>query len=502
MKRFKNYIPVILTIVFLFSCEEKLEDLNIDPNNPSAVTPELALPAGITSVASVVGGRFAIVGGIWSQYYTQNNASNQYKDIDAFYFTPSDFSTEWQEYYAGGLNDLKYVKEAAAANQDWNFYLIASLVEVYGFHFLTDIYGDIPFSEALRGDEGLSEPVFESSRSIYDSLLARIDNAMAKDFTAPTATDPGDADFIFGGDIDKWIQFGNTLKLKILLRFAEVEPNVAAAGIQQLYASGAQFLSEDAALDHFTDEAGKRNPFFEQDKSPALNTNQNLKASRTLFDLLNQYGDPRQDDIYNEAEDAAGGYKAMNQGDFNATSTALPPLTISTAKVGPTDPVFLISEAETYFLQAEAVERGWGTGDAEQLYNMGVTAAFERFGEDAAPLLAGPYALNTFASAPHLNGSGDRLGAILTQKWMALAGTYQGIEAFFDRMRTGYPLVSTVYHTDANYKAGQVVYPKEGTTSGKFATRVFLPDTETARNPNAPDQPAISDPMWWHSFVQ
>src|SRR5688500_5261221 len=103
MKRLKSYIPVLLTIVFLFSCEEKLEDLNIDPNNPREVTPELALPTGITSIASVVGGRFAIVGGIWSQYYTQNNASNQYKEIDAFYFTPSEFNLEWQEYYAGGL---------------------------------------------------------------------------------------------------------------------------------------------------------------------------------------------------------------------------------------------------------------------------------------------------------------------------------------------------------------------------------------------------------------
>jgi hypothetical protein len=484
-----------------FSCEEKLEDLNVDPNNPSTVTPELALPAGITSVASVAGGRFAIVGGIWSQFYTQNNASNQYKDIDAFYFTPSDFSREWQELYAGGLNDLKFVKEDAARKQNWSFYLISTVMEVYAFHLLTDIYGDIPFSEALRGDEGISEPVFESSEAIYDSLIARLDNALGKDFSATTITDPGNADFIFGGDTEKWIQFANTLKLKIYLRYAEVQPNVASAGIQALYSSGAVFLSEDAKLDHFSDEAGKRNPFFEQDKSPALNTNQNLKASRSLFDLLNDNADPRLDDIYNEAEN--GGYKAMNQGDFNATSTALPPLTISTGKVGPIDPVFLISEAESYFLQAEAAERGWGTGDAEELYNMGVTASFARFGEDASALLAGPYALDTFADAPHLgDNAGDRLGAILTQKWIALAGTYQGIEAFFDRMRTGYPLTSAVYQTDANYRAGQLVYPKEGTTSGKFARRVFLPDTETARNPNAPSQPALSDPMWWHTFQE
>ncbi len=489
MKRLKYYIPVILTIVFLVSCEEKLEDLNIDPNNPGQVTPSLVLPTGMTSVGSISGGQFAIVGGIWSQYYTQNNASNQYKNIEAFYYTPPDFAAAWQEYYSGGLNDLKYVKDEALRTQDWSFYLMATVTEAYGFHVMTDIWGDIPFSEALKGDEGISEPVYESSRAIYDSLIMRIDKALAKDFTAETVSDVGKADFIFGGDIEKWIQFANTLKLKIYLRFAEVEPNVAASGIQAMYASGAQFLSEDAAIDKFSDQAGKRNPFFEMDKSPALNTSQNLKASRTLFDFLQQNADPRLMEIYNEAED--GGYKAMNQGDFNATSTALPPLTISTAKVGPVDPVYFISEAESYFLQAEAVQRGWGTGDAEALYNMGVTAAFDRFGLDASTLLGGAYNFNTFYG-------GDHLGAILMQKWIALAGTYQGIEAFFDRMRTGYPKVSPVYHSDPSYVAGEVVYPKEGTTSGQFARRLFLPDTETARNPNAPNQANVWDPMWWH----
>ncbi len=488
MKKFK-YTSVVFSLILLVSCGERLEDLNIDPNNPSKVTPELALPPGITSVASVVGGRFAIVGGIWSQYYTQNNASNQYKDIEAFYYTPPDFSAQWQELYAGGLNDLEYVRKTAEASQDWNYYLIATTTQAYAFQVITDIWGDVPFSEALKGDEGISEPHFESSHAIYDSLIARIDKALAKDFEAETVTDPGNADFVFGGDIDKWIQFANTLKLKIYLRYAEVEPSVAQSGIEALYAAGAQFLTEDAAVDQFVDEAGKRNPFFEMDKSPALNTNQNLKASRTLFDFLQQNADPRLMELYNEAED--GGYKAMNQGDFNATSTALPPLTISTGRVRPTDPVFLISKAESYFLQAEAAQRGWGTGDAETLYNAGVTAAFERFGLDAAPLLAGTYAFDTFYG-------GDHLGAIMMQKWIAFAGTYQGIEAFFDRMRTGYPEQSPVYHSDPSYVAGEIVYPKEGTTSGRFATRLFLPDTETARNPNAPDQPNLWDPMWWH----
>jgi hypothetical protein len=362
-------------------------------------------------------------------------------------------------------------------------------MQVYGFQAFTDVFGDIPFSEALRGAEGISEPVYESSESIYDSLITRLDVALSKDFDASTNTNAGAADFVFGGDMEKWMQFVNTLKLKIYLRYAEVNPAKAQAGIDALYNSGAEFLTEDAALDVFEDAASKSNPFFEQDKRQ-LNTTQNLKASRTLFDLLDQSGDTRLTEIYNAAE--AGGYKAMNQGDFNAPSTTLPPLTISTAKVDAVDPIFLLSAAESYFLQAEAAQRGWGTGDAKALYEMGVTASFEQLGlgDDAADLLTGVYSFDTFF--------GGGLPAIMMQKWIAFAGTQQGMEAFFDRMRTGYPEVSDVYHSDAAYEPGHVVYPKEGTTQGQFARRLFLPDTETSRNPNAPDQANVWDPMWWH----
>ncbi|MEJ7646260.1 MAG: SusD/RagB family nutrient-binding outer membrane lipoprotein [Chryseolinea sp.] len=489
MKKLKYYLPLLLTIGLLVSCEKSLEELNIDPNNPAKVSVQLALPAGTVSVAGITGGRFAVIGGIWSQFYTQNNASNQYKDIDAFYYTPSDFAATWQEMYAGGLNDLQYVRREASKTGDWNFYLIATTMQVYAFQNFTDVFGDIPFSEALRGDQGISEPVYETSQAIYDSLITRLDVALSKDFTASTNTNAGPADFVFGGDMEKWIHFANTLKLKIYLRYAEVNPSKAQAGIAALNTSGVEFLSEDAALAVFEDAASKSNPFFEQDKR-TLNTTQNLKASRTLFDLLDQSGDQRKFEIYNAAE--AGGYKAMNQGDFNAPTTVLAPLTISTAKVDALDPVYLISEAESYFLQAEAVERGWGTGDAEALYEMGVTASFEQtgYGDDAADLLAGEYSFDTYF--------GGGLAAILMQKWIAFAGTQQGMEAFFDRMRTGYPEESPVYHSDPAYEPGLVVYPKEGTTQGQFARRLFLPDTETSRNPNAPSQANLWDPMWWH----
>jgi hypothetical protein len=497
MKKLK-YISLVLALLISTSCEQSLEELNIDPNNPQQATPSLVFPAGAMSSASVIGGRYAIIGGIWSQYYTQNNASNQYKSIEAFYYVPNDFANQWQELYSGSLNDLKYVKKVSAAEENWSFYLMATVIEAYTFQVLTDMHGDIPFSEALKGNEGIANPNYESSQAIYDSLIARLDNALSKDFTLGTVQDPGTSDLIFGGastplatDIRLWKQFANTLKLKIYLRQFKAREAVASAGIQALYNSGAEFLTTSAAIDRFADEASKSNPLFEQDQRQ-LNTTENLKASNTLFKFLQENNDPRVDTLYRENKD--GIRKAMNQGDFNAPSTVLDPLTISRAYLNAEDPVYFISKAESYFLQAEAVERGWGTGDAKSLYEEGVKAAFEFFGD---PSIAQGLLADEYAYGAHYDNT--KLGTIAIQKWASMAWTRQGLEAYFERLRTGYPLYSPVYSDDEDYVAGYIVYPKEGTTTdNKFAKRLFYPDTEVLRNPNAPAQPNIWDPLWWH----
>lgn len=496
MKNLKYYITLLLTTILLVSCEEKLDELNVDPSNPRFATPELAFPAGVMSTASVVGGRYAIVGGIWSQYYTQNNASNQYKHIDGFYYIPSDFANQWQELYAGALNDLKYVKKESSKAGKWNLFLMATVIEAYTYQVLTDLHGDIPFREALRGDEGFTNPHYDDSQSVYDSLIIRLDDALSKDFAAKTNKEVGKADFVFGtsgtSDLNKWKQFANTLKLKIFLRQINARPSVAEAGVKALYTSGAKFLTDDAALKVFEDAPSKSNPLFEQDQRQ-LNTKENLRASKTLFNFLQAASDPRLDTLYLPG---TTGQKPMEQGNYNAPSTTVNPLTFSRAFLDPTDPVYFISKAESLFLQAEAVERGWGPGgtaEAKNLYDAGVTESFSRYGmeADAPAFLAGEYEYGTYYD-------NDKIGNIIIQKWISMALTRQGIESFFDRMRTGYPKTTELTHASGSYEGGYIVYPKEGVTSGKFAARFFYPDTEKSRNPNTPTQPDLWDPLWWH----
>lgn len=476
-------------MVYASSCTQDFLDVNQDPNNATNVDPQLVLPAAMTSTASAVGGEYALLGGIWSQYYTQNNGSNQYKAIDAFNLRPLDYNARWTEVYAGALNDYKYVINSAQASGNWNLNLIATAMQAYTYQVMADLYDQIPFDDALKGDEGTFNPTYQNGQQVYDGLIAKLDEALAKPVGGSTTL--GNSDVIFQGNMTQWVRFANTLKLKIYLRQTEARKSVAEAGVRALYASGGNFLATSAAEAIWQDQTGKRNPLFEQDQSAAINTNQNLKASLTFLSFLTANNDPRLDKIYIPG---SAGQRGLEQGNFNAPSTSIVPTTISRALILPTEPVFLISEAESYFLQAEAVVRGWGTGDAKVLYDKGIDASFRQLGltsAQATTLINGAYAF------PASGTEADKLTKIFTQKWAALAGSKQGLEAYFEHNRTDVPAISPVRSSAATYVPGQFTYPIEGVTSGKFAKRLLFVESERTRNTNTPPQQDITVKVWW-----
>lgn len=490
MKKLFNIGLVFSLLLYATSCGDDFLDVNVDPNNPSDAPVNLVFPTAVTSTASVVGGWYAILGGMWSQHWTQNNGSNQYKDFDSYNIQPTDLDFSFQELYTGALNDYKFVRDKAAADENWNFYLMATVMQAYTYQNLVDLYDQIPFDNALQGDEGNITPTYLAGDAVYDSLLVRIDEALGKDLEVSTSLDPGNTDFVFQGDMDQWIRFANTLKLKIYLRQVYARPQVAEAGIRALYTAGAEFLTDPAAVTIFLDQPSKSNPLFESDQRQ-LNTTENIKASTTLFSYLQNRNDPRLDAYFIPG---SSGQKSLDQGNFNAPSTVIVPASVSKVRIGATDPVYFVSVAESYFLQAEAVLRGFGTGDAQALYEAGVAAAFEQEGLDGTAFYSagGPYEFPVAGTVE------QKLETIIMQKWVALAGTFQGIESFFEQNRTGYPRISPVAASDAAYVPGQLTYSIEGVTPGKqFPRRLLFPDTERSRNPNTPVQVPITEPVWW-----
>jgi hypothetical protein len=435
------------------------------------------------------------LGGIWAEYWTQNNTSKQYKNIDQFSLTRTDYGATWNELYSGALNDAQYVVNRARENQDWNYYLMGTVIKAYTYQVMVDLYDEVPYTEAFQGVTNL-QPKFDDGYTVYKGLLAELDTALAKNFSASTNTAGGTSDVVFPSpdanwNITNWVKFANTLKLKLYLRMSYAKPAEAEAGVKKMYASGAQFLDVDASVKVFQDAPDKSNPLYEYNFRK-LNTDANLKASMTFLSFLQANSDPRIPSYYQASTGSnPATYTALHQGDFNAPSNTANN-SVSKAKVGATDPVDLISLAESNFLQAEALERYFGGVGAKAKYDAGVTAAFSRLGYSAAPFIAagGKYA---YPTAGNLE---QKVEAIIVQKWASMANAH-ALEAFFERNRTGYPRTSPVYSTSPSYVPGQFVYPLNGVTNGLFPKRLLFPDEERSKNSNTPDEKKITDKIWW-----
>ena len=498
----------IFAISYLsFGCT-KIADINVSPNNPSleAATPQVLIPSAVVSAAGRIGGELNILGGIWSQYLTQANASNQYKYIDSYNITRTDLNGNYNELFSGSLADLQLAINQSKASNKFQFLLMATVMKAYVYGVLVDLYDQVPYTEAFQGAANI-QPKFNDGYTVYKGLLAEIDAALTTNYNVPLSAGDSKTDLIFGGDgiqtvkdeMDNWRRFANTLKLKMYLRMVNAKPAEAQAGVQALLQSNADFLTINAGPNTlvnsvrnslYTDATNKRNPFYTYNIF-ALNTTTNLRASTTLVSLLKANSDPRLTPYFGTQNPTS-----MNQGDFNASLTAHPEYASATTPVQkPTDPVFFITAAESYFLQAEAALRFGAASNAQSLYNSGVLASFVQAGVAAGSL--DPTATGSKYAFPSAGTTEQQIEAIITQKWLSFPATCHTLEGFFEQERTGYPKTSSVYSTDAAYVPGQWVYSPSSVTSGKFPKRLVYPDSERSRNSNTPAEVPVTTPVWW-----
>ncbi len=479
---------LIIMMMVVFGCKKQLS-INQDPNFPtlSQGTPALVFPVAVLATTGEVGGNLAIVGGMWSQYFTQAALAQQYVNIESYNLPTTDLvvNVSYDNMFTAGLENYKFVMDKAASTGDWNFFLMGTVMKAYTTEVLVDLYDQIPYTEALQGSGNLN-PKFDSGYAIYTALLSSIDTALSKDFTASTNTVAGAQDLIFNGDIGKWKAFANTLKLKMYLRMINAHPDVAQAGIQALYNSGATFLSVDASVTNFSTTPSNDNPMYEINIR-ANNTSANIKASTTFVTWLEANSDPRIVYWFGSTTPAS-----INQGDYtniNPTYSAAP--VFAQAQ---TDPVEFISLPESYFLQAEADLRYFGGTNTQNLYNQGVLAAFAQLGMDGSSFVApgGAYAFPTAGTMD------QKIEAIIVQKWASCVYGCHGIEGFFEQNRTGYPVRSAVYSTSPSYIPGQLVIGKNSDLgAGLVPKRFVFPYNETSRNTNAPALVPETTPVWW-----
>jgi hypothetical protein len=497
---------IVLLSVMINSCEL---DINEDPNYPSEVKSDKFFASGLIWTSSVVGGDLQLLGGMWSQHYAQNSASNQYTGIDSYNLPNSSsyITRSWGSLYAGALTDFQESMKKAESTGEWHYWMASKIMTAYVFNILADSYGNIPFTEALSFQTYVN-PVFDNAKTINVSLITMLNDALAKKTDAENAavTSPmGNTDFVFKGDIDMWTKFAKSLKLKILMRDPDFASNKTA--IQALLSEG-DLLNADCKVAVFENKENNSNPLFENDRRK-LNTPQNIRASSTLALFLYKNGDPRASVFMERAAtpDAVyGEYVGLPQGGYtlgaayaNRTSRAL---------LKANDPVYFMSLAEVEFMKAEANVLLLKPDEAKVDYDNGVRAAFDRWkaakdADDIEFVFPANFNVNEFIG-PGKNyefnqtSSATMLESIWRQKWIA-AVRCQAWEAFLDTNRTGYPKAGTVSSQDPSYVVGEFAPSMNSVLgSGEFPRRLIYPKTSSDYNKNTPAVIPIQTKLWWH----
>jgi len=284
---------------------------------------------------------------------------------------------------------------------------------------------------------------------------------------------------MFGGDMDQWKKFANTVKLRILVRMSDVEDITSEMAV--IAAEGSGYITSDVMVQPgYINEEDKQNPYWEGlgysvDGNVQMN-NDATCATQYIIDFLTTTNDPRIDFMY---EKPATGHLGVNQGsnpgdDHNAKLVSnIGPGHLKAATMG----AVIFTLAESNFNQAEAALKGFG-GDAEALYNAGVEASFAYLGAGSATT----YLSQSFTNISYANST-DKLEAIITQKWLALNGI-DAIQSWFDYNRTGYPKNLPV--SELSVKSDRPV-------------RLAYPSSEVTGNPkNIPAQPDVfTSKIFW-----
>jgi hypothetical protein len=525
----KKYIIIITASIVLFSGCKKFLDVNRDPDALYEAPLELILPAALSSPMYILGGDGQIFGAYWAQHWTQATNAPQFQDFDSWQITNTTFDGRgYGSLYYYALADLKYIKNEARATVNWSYYLIATVIESYVYQTLVDLYDQVPYTEAIQGESGNITPKFDDGQYIYNCLADSINFALTMPYTGGTSADPGDADIIFNGDMTKWAQFANTLLLKIYLRQSKVNSTTIGEKINTL--KGRAFLTEDACYNIFVNQADKQNPIY---ASAEVKHKGNISMSRTLMGYLidDMFGAPvirdsRVDYLAHRPEKVQEYHRALLQGDYYANSnvyylggSSTPNYWgaegieyLSRPHVEYNHPLYYMTAAESYFLQAEADLLYWQEGNAQALYESGVTEAFKRLKNiGVVPVEDTDYSeedvIGTTGYAPwnETDTEEEKLEKIWIQKWISMTNI-QGIEAFIEHNRTNCPQEHPINPKtdplgwDDDYERGWFTVSVNNVTSDVFPRRLMVPQSELDGNPNVPSDmrnKKITDPVWW-----
>jgi hypothetical protein len=443
MRRTRLSVAVAAAALSTTACQTDLTGLNTNPNNPTSA-PATAL---FTNAVSAAVGRWVGAGQLsGTELFAQHLAQVQYVEEDRGRLRTETIDGWFTNAYVSELEDFDKIADIGTAASSPNTTGPARVMQTWVFQNMTDFWGDIPYSEALKGDKGGSlKPKYDKQQDIYTGMFKVLTDASAAMKTGTTDPALTAGDPIYKGDMAKWLKFSNSLRARLALRIIKADATKAAAELTAAFAApgGVMTSNDDNAKVSWPGDGVFDNPW-----SGNFSTRDDHRVSKTLLDTLNALQDPRMKVFAQPTKNDPTKYIGLQNGMDNVTVT---PFFNTTSRVGAifypgtttygsfgtsagrATPSYLMTFAEVSFIRAEAAERGLaGQTGAAAHYAAGVRASILQWGgtdAEATAYLARP-------GVAYVAGA-TGLQQIALQKWISMFS--QGNEAWSEFRRTGHP---------------------------------------------------------------
>lgn len=465
MKKILNAgILTTLLLIFSASCSKFVDGYEVSPNSPETTTPALLTTVIEVATFSHYSGQFARFASIMTQQCAGTQA--QYEDLANYSLLEGDNNNEWNSHYSAITDCNILIDLAGDANPHYRG--IAKVLKAMNLAITTDLWGDVPNTEAGKGLQGedFFNPAFDSQESVYQNVQTLLSEAITDLGKSADANNilPGLDDLIFNGDANKWIITANVLKARYENRLSKRDPNGSAtralAALDAAKAAGLNGPDSDCNA-IFPGDGNSLNQWY----AFQISRGDYIKMAEGFVNFLNTISDPRLP--FYAAPDAAGGISGTPLGSITTTTSDIAYLS------EPDSPSPLVTYVEAKFIEAEAALRANDKARAAAAHNEAIkTHIKQATGADAPAAYITAQASETEATIS--------LEKIMTHKYVAL---FTQFEVYNDWRRTNIPALS----------------PNPNGLVAGIPRRLPTPQNERLYNTNAPNPP-ISDilkPVWW-----
>lgn len=456
----KLIIFAITASLFFISGCKKFIDVNDDPNSLLDVQEGLILsPVELNISSNIATGNVSIIVNHWMQ----NIALNQPVPNSGTYLQNNvDFDGDWSNIYVTGLNNLNILNQKAEANGNSNYAGIAKILTAYCLGVATDLWGDVPYSQAFQGSSNFT-PGYDKEEDIYKGLQTLLDNGIA-DINASTGKNVGGDDYFYNGDMAEWKKLAYTLKARYYIHLtkapgynAATQADLALTALQ----NGMQSNDDDLAFS-YPGDAGHENQIYITFLPVST-----LVLSAHLVDGFKTRNDPRLSKMIGLS--ASGMYNGRPIGSTNLGN--LDDYSLPGPFYGsPTSSVYIVTYSESLFIKAEATFLKSGAAAAQPIYQAAIKSHMDLLGIPDATA-------NAYIASRGTLTSSNALQLIMEEKSIA---DFLSLENFNDWRRTGFPPLTKVPNA-----------------LSEIPRRVIYPESEIIANPQTLQSAKLTDKVWW-----